>query len=394
MDAEKGIVYFTACGREPDRNPYFEHLYRVNLDGSDLVLLTPEASHHAIIPPGFYTSDYQLMPNVHGLSPNGKVFIDTLSRVDQPSTTLLRSCTDGAPLMTLSQCPPDCLDDTPYTYPMPFTVKASDDSTDLWGVIYKPSDFDASQHYPVILGLYGAPQTTVSPKAFAEFNGYLSQGVRGLTEMGFIVVTVDPRGTPLRSKAFQEESLANFQNGGGIDDQVAALKQLAARYPWMDLTRVGITGTSGGGFASARAMLTHADFFKVAVANAGSHDYRVYNAIWAESYQGLLNGDNFNAQASINYVQHLKGKLLLVHGDMDANVHIAHTLQLVDQLIKHNKDFDLLIMPNRQHAYATDPYFIRRLWDYFVEHLLKETPPANYCIGANNTSAPAKRTLS
>ena len=204
--------------------------------------------------------------------------------------------------------------------------------------------------------------------------------------MGFIVVTLDPRGTPLRSKAFQDEAFGNFQSGGGINDQVATLKQLAARHPWMDLTRVGITGTSGGGFASARAMLSHPDFFQVAVANAGSYDYRAYNAIWAESYQGLLQGDNFSEQACIHRVQHLKGKLLLVHGDMDANVHIAHVLQLVDQLIKHNKDFDLLIMPNRQHTYGNDPYFIRRLWDYFVTHLLKETPPSNYCIGEKNTS--------
>ena len=373
VDIENNCLYFSACGREPDRDPYFEHFYRINLDGSDLVLLTPEASQHDII-----------MPRIDSLSAeNRDVFVDTISRVDQPSRSVLRSIDDGAELMALSEFDNTLLSSTPYTPPLPFTAKATDGDTDLWGVMYRPSDFDESKSYPVILLSYGTPQACITPKRFAQISAFSDEQfyiVPPIAELGFIVIILDPRGTPLRSKAFHDAAYGNLQNGGGIDDQVAAVKQLGKRYSWIDLERVGITGYSGGGFTSARAMLSHPDFFKVAVSNAGNHDQRIYCAGWAEPFQGLLDDDNYNEQACVHLAQNLKGKLLLTHGDRDANVHIAHTLQLVDKLIEHNKDFDLLILPNRQHTYYLEPYFIRRLWDYFVEHLLGETPPKNYCI--------------
>ena len=379
IDLINNRIYFSACGREADRDPYYEHFYRVNLDGSALVLLTPEPSQHDII-----------YPISKGSTVNAKllgetVFIDTVSRVDQPPKTILRSIDDGAELMLLSQLDEECLSNTPYTPPLPFSVKAADGVTDIYGVIYRPSDFDVTQIYPVILSLYGTPQVCITPKRFAQTSVW-SPGdiyfVPPIAELGFCVVVLDPRGTPLRSKAFHDVAHANLQNGGCIDDQVTAIKQLGERYSWIDLDRVGITGFSGGGYASARAMLTHPEFFKVAVSNAGNHDQRLYCAGWVEPFQGLLDGSNYEAQASKSLAKNLRGKLLLTHGDADTNVHITHTFQLAYELIKHNRDFDLLVLPNRRHYYFHDPYFIRRMWDYFVEHLLGDTPPNNYAISS------------
>lgn len=378
VDPDKGCVYFSACGHEEGRNPYYEHLYRVNLNGSERTLLTPEDSHHSVIPPGYMMQNFQGLS--HGVSPQSQTFVDTYSRVDQPPISVLRSCVDGAILMTLSQCDPTALSDTPYSPPLSFTVKAADKVTDLWGVIYRPSDFDHTQYYPVVLALYGGPQQCVVPRQFAQFNKYTGKVARTLAELGLIVITLDPRGTPMRSKAFQDEIFGNYQNGGGIADQIAAIQQLGKQYPWMDINRVGITGHSNGGFASARAMLSHPEFFKVAVSIAGNHDQSLYFAGWGEVFQGLPENDNYKEQACKHLAQNLRGKLLLVHGDGDANVHIAQTMQLVDQLITHNKDFDLLVLPNRQHDCIQEPYVIRRIWDYFVEHLLNETPPKNYVI--------------
>lgn len=372
VDTEKNRLFFSACGRELGLDPYFELLYRVDFDGANLTLLTPEASQHDI-----------RMPEVYGPDLGRRVFVDTISRVDQPPRSVLRSADDGAELMTLSEFDNTLLSSTPYTSPLPFTAKASDGDTDLWGVIYRPSDFDESKTYPVILLTYATPASCITPKRYAQlviFSGAQFYYAPPMAELGFIIVVVEPRGTPLRSKAFHDIAYSNLKNGGGMDDQVEVLKQLGKKYSWMDLERVGITGFSGGGFSSARAMLSHSDFFKVAVSNAGNHDQRIHSAGWAEPFQGLLEGDNYKEQASVHLAKNLKGKLLLTHGERDTNVHIAHTLQLVDKLIEHNKDFDLLIMPNRQHLYYNDTYFIRRLWDYFVEHLLGEVPPKNYLI--------------
>lgn len=379
-DSETGRVYFTACGREPEQNPYFEHFYRVNLDGSDLTLLTSEAGQHDIVPPGFVADNFCHIPSVHSLSPGGEFFIDTVSRLDRPYKTVLRLCRDGSELMGLSQCEGALLNDPVYKPPLSFTANSADGTTELWGVLHRPSDFTPSQSYPVILAVYGGPHMCIVPKRFAECVQYVNQVARTLAELGCIVVSLDPRGTPLRSSAFQNAVYGNLQNGGGIDDQIAALQQLGERYPWMDMQRVGITGHSNGGFTAARAMLSHPDFFKVAVASAGNHDQRGYVSSWGETFQGCPKGDNYRAQASVHMAKNLKGKLLLVHGDMDANVHIAHSLQLADQLIEHNKDFDLLILPNRQHNYMQDRYFIRRVWDYFSQHLLNDIPPDAYHI--------------
>jgi dipeptidyl aminopeptidase/acylaminoacyl peptidase len=205
-----------------------------------------------------------------------------------------------------------------------------------------------------------------------------------LAQLGFVVVQIDHLGTPLRSKAFHDNYYGNFTDNG-LPDHVAVIRQLAARYPFIDLDRVGIYGHSGGGFASTDAILRYPDFFKVAVSGAGNHDNRSYNIYWAEKYQGVLvkdsvtGKDNFEDSANKTYAENLKGHLLLMHGDMDDNVHPAMTIQVVDELIKANKDFDLIIAPNRGHG-LNEPYFIRRRWDYFVRHLLGAEPPEEYEI--------------
>jgi dipeptidyl-peptidase-4 len=207
---------------------------------------------------------------------------------------------------------------------------------------------------------------------------------RALAELGFVVVQLDHLGTPLRSKAFHDNYYGNFIDNG-LPDHVLGIKQLGARFPFMDLDRVGIYGHSGGGFASTDAILRYPDFYKVAVSTAGNHDNRSYNIYWAEKYQGLLkrdtlrNTDNFESSANKTYAKQLKGKLLIMHGDMDDNVHPAMTIQVVDELIKANRDFDMLIVPNRNHG-LNEPYIIRRRWDYFVRHLMGAEPPRDYEI--------------
>jgi dipeptidyl aminopeptidase/acylaminoacyl peptidase len=265
-------------------------------------------------------------------------------------------------------------------------VKARDGETDIYGMIVFPSHFDPSKKYPVIDSIYPGPQIIRTPKSFPP----KKDAVRGwrnywfaqvLVELGFIVITIDGLGTPLRSKMFHDYCYGNMEDGGGLADHIAAFKQLQTTRPYLDLDRVGIFGYSGGGFASTRAMFLYPDFYKVAVSGAGNHDQRGYNQSWGEHYQGSVEGENYVPQANMSIAKNLKGKLLLIHGDMDDNVHPALTIQVVDALIKANKDFDLLILPNLNHVTAIfDPYYIRKQIDYFVMHLLGKLPPKEYKI--------------
>jgi dipeptidyl aminopeptidase/acylaminoacyl peptidase len=363
VDERARQIYFTARGREPGRLLYYQHLYRVNFDGSGLTLLTPEDADHRI-----------------EFSPSGRYFIDIQSRIEQPPVSVLRAAPDGRVIRVLEEADVSRLVEIGWTPPEVFKVKARDGITDIYGVMFKPSNFDPTKKYPVIDHIYPGPQVgSVGPWWFTT-----GGEERALAELGFIVVEIDHLGTPLRSKAFHDNYYGNFIDNG-IPDHIAAIKQLAARHPFMDLDRVGIYGHSGGGFASAAAILRYPDFFKVAVSTAGNHDNRSYNIYWAEKYQGLLvrdtlrKTDNFEASANKTYAGNLKGKLFLMHGDMDDNVHPAMTIQLVDALIKANRDFDFLLLPDRAHG-LNEPYVIRKRWDYFVRHLLSQEPPANYEI--------------
>lgn len=367
VDEKERRVYFTAGGREKGRDPYLRHLYRVNLDGSGLMLLTPEDAEHEI-----------------NLSPDKKFLVDNFSRVDLPPTSVLRRLGEGEIVRALERADIDDLLATGWRYPEPFTVKARDGKTDIYGVVFRPSNFDPSRKYPIIDGTYSGPQAVRSPKSFLR--GCRNSDVP-LAELGFIVITIDGLGTANRSKPFHDVSYKNLGDIGA-EDHIGGLKQLAARYPCMDLTRVGIYGHSAGGYDAAHAMLTHPEFYRVGVASAGNHDHQMAKAWWPEHWMGFPVGDHYVEQSNLSLAENLEGKLLLVHGDMDNNVNPASTLRLAGEFIKANKDFDLLIIPNRRHGLGDDPYFIRRRWDYFVEYLLGVEPPNEYRIKVFDEKTP------
>jgi len=365
VDEAQGQVYFIARGREASRFIYEAYLYRVGLDGSGMTLLTPEDGHHAIT-----------------WSPEGSVFVDQYSKVGRAQVTVLRSARDGRVLLPLETANIDRLvEEIGFEPAQVFTVKARDGLTDLHGIIYFPPDLDSAASYPIITHIYPGPQVGSVGRAW-DFRG--GGDDFALAQLGFVVIQLDHLGTPWRSKAFHDNYYGDF-NDNGLPDHVAAIRQLAARFPFIDLDRVGIYGHSGGGFATADAMFRFPDFFKVGVAGSGNHDNRSYNIYWAEKYQGelvadtLKGTDNFAEEANKTHAANLKGKLLLMHGDMDDNVHPAMTIQVVDALIKANKDFDLVIAPDRAHG-LNEPYFVRRRWDYFVRHLLGKEPPVEYEI--------------
>ena len=293
---------------------------------------------------------------------------------------MLRSVRDGRVIRKLEEADVSRLSAIGWRPAQVFTVKARDGITDIHGVIYLPPNIDSTKKYPIIDHIYPGPQVgSVGSWSFKNGGETFS-----LAELGFVVIQLDHLGTPFRSKAFHDNYYGNFGDNG-LPDHVAAIKQLASRYPFIDIDRVGIFGHSGGGFASTDAILKYPDFFKVAVSGAGNHDNRTYNIYWSEKYQGLMKRDtarktdNFETSANKTMARNLKGRLLLMHGDMDDNVHPANTIQLVDELIKANRTFDLIIAPNRAHG-LNEPYFIRRRWDYFVQHLMGATPPDNYEI--------------
>jgi dipeptidyl aminopeptidase/acylaminoacyl peptidase len=361
VDEKNRLVYFRGVGKEKGRDPYFIHVYRIGLDGNGLKLLTPEDATHIIAP-----------------SPGGRYFVDSYSKPDSPPTFVLRATT-GALVATLEKADISRLVASGWQPPQPIVVKARDGVTDLYGLLYKPTNLDASAKYPIVNHIYPGPQTgSVGPRNFLAARG----DSQALAELGFIVVEIDGMGTPWRSKKFHDAYFGDMGDNT-LPDQVAAMKELAARYPWIDLDRAGIWGHSGGGYATAGAMFRYPDFFKVGISESGNHDNRNYEDDWAEKWQGLLEKrpdgtTNYDSQANQNFAKNLKGKLLLVHGTMDDNVPPSNTLLVVDALIKANKDFDLLLLPNRRHGYAAEPYMMRRRWDYFVRHLLGADPPDGY----------------
>jgi dipeptidyl aminopeptidase/acylaminoacyl peptidase len=365
-------LFFTAHGREPGRHPDYLHLYSVGLDGSALALLSPEDAYHRIT-----------------RIPGAWVFLDTYSRVDRPPVTVLRSAT-GQVTATLERADIAALEALGWRPGEPFTVKARDGVTDLTGVLWKPSRFDPTKKYPVLDHIYPGPLISPAAKEFYPTRGpglsYSTFGqVQAIAELGFVVVELDALGNVGRSKAVETTWYGNMGDNG-IPDHIAALKQLAARMPQLDLDRVGIYGHSGGGFASTDALLRYPDFYKVAVSTSGNHDNRSYYYGWGERFQGLLvrdtlrQSDNYENQANKSLAPRLAGHLFLIHGDMDDNVHPATTIQLVDALVKANKAFDFLILPDANHDLTQHPYVIRRTWDYFVQHLLGQQPPADYRI--------------
>lgn len=358
VDHKNRTIFFTAGGREPNRDPYLQHLYSVNFDGSALKLLTPERANHDI-----------------ELSANHQYFVDNFSRVDMKPRSVLRKSSDGSKVMSLEVADIKDLQATGWEHPEPFKVKARDGETDIYGVIYRPTNFDSIKTYPVIDGTYSGPQAVRTPK---DFRGGYRNSDQPLAELGFIVINVDGLGTSGRSKAFQDYSWKNLGDIGG-PDHIKAIRELARKYPYMDTSRVGIYGHSAGGYDAARALLKYPDFYKVGVSSSGNHDHRVAKAWWPELYMDYPDGPQYEDQSNINLAENLKGKLLLAHGDMDDNVHPSETIRMADALIKAGKDFDMLIMPNKSHGLGSDNnYFTIKRWNYFVEHLLGAEPLRHY----------------
>jgi len=374
VDLENQQIYFLGSNREPG-DPYFQYLYIVNFDGTELTNLTPEIANHQISwsESAEYFSDVYSTPNTAPVS---------VVRNKAGDTQLVLEETDIGPLITSG-----------WVAPEPFIVKARDQITDLYGLLYKPSNFEETKAYPVLNYLYPGPQSgSVGTRSFRASRN----DKQSLAELGFIVVELDAMGTPGRSKSFHDTYYGDMGDNG-LPDQIEGIRQLGAVNPWMDLERVGIWGHSGGGFASTAGILRYPDFYKVAVSGAGNHDNRNYEDDWGEKWQGLLEtfpennpgeGEpvittNYDNQANQLLAANLEGKLLLAHGMLDTNVHPSSTMLVVEALIEADKDFDLVVLPNASHGFGNRRYFMKRRWDYFVENLRDLQPPSAFTFADN-----------
>jgi dipeptidyl-peptidase 4 len=362
VDEKERTIYFLAVGKERGCDPYFSHFYGIGFDGANMRLLTPEDADHAVT-----------------LAPDGRDFVDVYSTPSQPETAVLRD-SGGNLVMPLAKQDLSKLKATGWIPPESIVVKARDGKTDLYGLMFKPTTFDSSKKYPIVNYVYPGPQTgSCGSRSFQPAR----RDLQALSELGFIVVCIDGMGTPWRSKSFHEAYYGNLGDNT-IPDQISGMKDLATKYAWIDLDRAGIFGHSGGGNATAAAMFHYPDFFKVGISESGNHDNRDYEDDWAEKWSGLLvksadGTSNYDSQANQLFAKNLKGHLLLAHGTMDDNVPPNQTLLVVDALIKANKDFDLLLIPNAAHGYgAASQYMTRRRWDYFIRYLANSVPPPQY----------------
>jgi dipeptidyl aminopeptidase/acylaminoacyl peptidase len=369
VDPRTRTVWFLAVGRTPGLNPYYKQLWKASLRGGRATLLTPQPCDHLVT-----------------MSPDGKYFVDSCSTPDQPPVTTLRAAGNGRILATVARTDISRLKAIGWQPPQLITVKARDRKTNLYGLLFKPTDFDPHKRYPIVDYIYPGPQIGSIFTFGFEPSRYDDQS---LAELGFIVVAIDGMGTPYRSASFQRLWYGDMGDNT-LPDQIAALKELGARYPWIDLDRVGIWGHSGGGNATADALFRYPDFFKVGWAESGNHDNRDYENDWGEMYEGLLvhsrdghgkDESNYDNQANELLASHLKGHLMLTYGTMDDNVPPESTQIVVEALIKANRSFDMIAIPNARHAYLyATPYITRRRWDYFVRYLAGNVPPKNYAL--------------
>lgn len=354
---ESGTLYFKANGKEKNMDPYYSYYYSVNKSGGAIKLLTPGDFDHQVVS-----------------SESSNYFIDNYSRVNTAPVSNLYNA-NGQLIMKLEETDLSNLFAAGYKFPEPFKVKAGDGITDLYGVMYKPFDFDSTKTYPIIEYVYPGPQTEAVNKSFGKSMDRIDR----LAQMGFIVISVGNRGGhPSRSKWYHTYGYGNLRDYG-LEDKKVAAEQLADKYPFIDISKVGITGHSGGGFMSTAAMLVYPDFFKVAVSGAGNHENNIYNRWWSERHHGVkeeisAKGDttfSYNIQRNTELAKNLKGKLLIVTGDIDNNVHPANSIRMVDALIRANKRFDFLLLPGQRHGFGDmTEYFFWRMADYFSQHLL------------------------
>ena len=345
IDQEKRQIWFRASGKNPGQDPYLIHYYRVNFDGSGLVALTEGDGNHSV-----------------AYSPDRRFIIDTYSRVDLAPVHELRRVSDGRLMCRLETAETSELRRGGWRPDEVFSAKGRDGKTDIWGIICRPPDFDPSKKYPIIEDIYAGPHGSFVPKTFSPGNRF-----RSLTELGFIVVKIDGMGTANRSKAFHDVCWQNLKDSG-FPDRIAWMKAAAEKYPYMDIGRVGIYGTSAGGQSAAAAVLFHGDFYAAAYAACGCHDNRMDKASWNEQWMGYPVGAHYAANSNIDNAHRLRGKLMLMVGELDSNVPPESTLRFADALIKADKDFDLIFMPGVGHS-SGGGYGNRRMRDFFVRHL-------------------------
>ena len=370
LDEATRTMWYEAVGKEPGQDPYYTHLYKVGLDGRNNVSLTPDNGTHTT-----------------QISPDGKYVIDTFSQPDVAPETTLRDGATGALIMPLEKADISKLLATGWKPPMQIKMRSADGKHDIYGVLFRPTNFDPTKKYPIINQAYPGPQSgSVGSRAFSAARG----DRQALAELGFVVVSIDGTGTPNRSKSFTDAYYGAMGRHNTLPDQVAGMKELATRYPWIDIDKAAMWGHSGGGFITAGALLVapYNDFFKVGIAESGNHDQRQYEDDWGERYQGALvknpdGTDNYTVEANQTHAAGLKGRLFLIHGTMDNNVPPYNTYLVADALIRANKEFDLLMIPNAGHGFAAaGNYVMRRRWDYFVRQLLDAEPPRDYVVPA------------
>ena len=376
VDEAARTLIFSAGGRDPDLDPYLRQLYQVGFDGRGLRRLAAEPADHQVRVGGRQFLGLNQVDVASGFSSTGRYFVDAYSRVDLPTATVIRDRT-GRPVLTLEVARMDSAFAGLYRPPETFRALGADGVTPVWGLLIKPSNFDSTRRYPVLDAVYGGPQTTYVPKRYGgDLNGLYG---RSFAELGAIAVVVDGRNTPQRSKAFFDAGYGHLGKSGFLEDHVAAIREAARTRPYLDLGRVGVYGFSGGGYGVVRAMFDYPDFYHVGIETA-LYDPMLNDWSWGQKYQGPWDSASYARQAPSFNVANFKGKLFLAIGDLDDVVHPSATMRVVDQLIKHGKDFDFLMVPNQNHNLLADPYLIRRQWDYFVTHLIGATPPAGYTI--------------
>jgi dipeptidyl aminopeptidase/acylaminoacyl peptidase len=368
VDEAKRQIWFSACGMYPGQDPYFLYHYHINFDGSGLTLLTPAAANHS----GSYSSD-------------GQFFVDNYSRLDSPPVLELRRTSDNSVLSTLERGDMSQLVKIGWKPPEVFTAFGRDGKTEIWGIIIRPTNFDPSKKYPVIENIYAGPQGSFVPKSFMTYSPMMAQA-----EIGFVVVQIDGMGTSNRSKAFHDVAWKNLGDAG-FPDRILWHQAAAAKYAWYDITRVGIYGGSAGGQSALGGLLFHPEFYKAAVSYAGCHDNRMDKLWWNEQWLGWPIGPQYAAASNVDNAYRLQGDLLLIVGELDTNVDPSSTMQVVHQLLKHNKNFDLLVVPGADHGAARGDqyaaYGAHKQNDFFVQHLLGVTPPAWNRTNATPASA-------
>lgn len=353
VDEANEVICFSANGMKKGEDPYLIHYYKINFDGSNLVELTPEEGMHQC----WYSSDY-------------KYLVDVYSKVDQAPIAVLRDAKNGKIRMQLDKADISALLANGWKAPEVFSAKGRDGKTDMWGVIYRPSNFDPSKKYPVIEYIYSGPGDQYVPKTFSSYNWWMTS----LAELGFIVVQVDGMTTSFRSKEFEEVCYKNLKDAG-LPDHIAWIKAAAQKYPYMDIDRVGIFGCSAGGQESTGAVLFHPEFYKAAYSACGCHDNRMDKIWWNELWMGYPVDESYSACSNVDNAHLLSRPLMLVVGELDDNVDPASTMQVANALIKANKDFELVVIPGAHHTMGED-FGEHKRYDFFVRHLMGVTPPS------------------